>query len=166
MRRPESARAKRLAPELWRFKPRNVTNCFWRLAQAISCAIVRHCCSKRRQGVCPSNCETHKRPFVNRRSRLESVAARVDSNVFQEKRMKMLSQLGMFAAALVCLFLSPSHAVAQDKDEKGGDKKPEQSGEAGEKPKEEISVTDHTIKIGGEKFSYKCNPPKILLKGE
>ena len=33
--------------------------------------------------------------------------------------MKKLSQLGMFAAALACLFLSPSYAVAQDKDEKG-----------------------------------------------
>ncbi len=80
--------------------------------------------------------------------------------------MKKLSQLGMFAAAVACLFLSPSYAVAQDKDEKGGDKKAEQSGEAGEKPKEEISVTDHTIKIGGQTIPYKATAQTILLKDE
>src|SRR5205814_5796127 len=89
-----------------------------------------------------------------------------DSNVFQEKRMKKLSQLGMFAAALACLFLSPSYAVAQDKDEKSGDKKAEQSGEAGEKPKEEISVTDHSIKIGGQTIPYKATAQTILLKDD
>ncbi len=68
--------------------------------------------------------------------------------------MKKLSQLGMFAAA------------AQDKDEKAGDKKAEQGGDAGEKPKEEISVTDHTIKIGGQTIPYKATAQTILLKDE
>src|SRR6476660_7028073 len=79
--------------------------------------------------------------------------------------MTKLSQLGMFAAAFSCLVLSPSYAVAQDKDEKSGDKKAE-SGDAGEKPKEEISVTDHTIKIGGQTIPYKATAQTILLKDE
>jgi len=37
---------------------------------------------------------------------------------------------------------------------------------AGEKPKEEISVTDHTIKIGGQTIPYKATAQTILLKDE
>src|SRR5215470_15986663 len=85
---------------------------------------------------------------------------------FQENRMRKLSQLGMTAILAVCVVLWPVGSRAQDKEEKTSDKKPDQAADAGEKPKEEISVTDHAIKIGGQTIPYKATAQTILLKDD
>jgi len=81
--------------------------------------------------------------------------------------MKKRSQLGILAALFAVSFALtwPGSSRAQEKDEKGGDKKAEQA-DTGEKPKEEISVTDHTIKISGQTISYKATAQTILLKDD
>src|SRR5215475_11295767 len=78
--------------------------------------------------------------------------------------MNRRSRLGVWAAFFACLCFSPNFSYAQDKDDKS-DKKAEQQ-ESGEKPKEEISVTDHTIKIGGQTIPYKATAQTILLKDD
>src|SRR5262249_16267069 len=78
--------------------------------------------------------------------------------------MNKRSRLGILAAIFACTCFWPNLSYAQEKDDKG-DKK-EQQGESGEKPKEEISVTDHTIKIGGQTIPYKAAAQTILLKDE
>jgi len=81
--------------------------------------------------------------------------------------MKKRSQLGILAALFACAFalMWPGPSRAQEKDEKGGEKKAEQA-DTGEKPKEEISVTDHTIKISGQTIPYKATAQTILLKDD
>jgi carboxypeptidase C (cathepsin A) len=71
----------------------------------------------------------------------------------------------LFASILVMRLASPS-LRAQDHP-------PEQDAKAAEKekpaepaPKEESSVTDHTLKIGGQSIAYKATASTILLKNE
>ena len=78
--------------------------------------------------------------------------------------MKRLSQLGMLL--LVAIALWPIASYAQEKDEKAGDKKADQAADTGEKPKEELSITEHTIKIGGQTIPYKATAQTVLLKDE
>src|SRR5262249_32129182 len=78
--------------------------------------------------------------------------------------MNKRSRLGIFGAVFACMCFWPNLTCAQEKDDKG-DKK-EQQAESGEKPKEEISVTGHTIKIGGQTIPYKATAQTILLKDE
>src|SRR5215813_3120642 len=78
--------------------------------------------------------------------------------------MNKRSRLGMVAAIFACTCFWPNLLNAQEKDDKG-DKKDQQA-EPAEKPKEEISVTEHTIKIGGQTIPYKATAQTILLKDE
>src|SRR5689334_19514054 len=78
--------------------------------------------------------------------------------------MKRLSQLGMLL--LVAIALWPIASYPQEKDEKAGDKKADQAADTGEKPKEELSITEHTIKIGGQTIPYKATAQTVLLKDE
>ena len=80
--------------------------------------------------------------------------------------MSKRARLGILAAMFVCGLIWPTLSLAQEKDEKGGEKKTEQSADTGEKPKEEISVTEHTIKVGGQTISYKATAQTILLKDD
>jgi carboxypeptidase C (cathepsin A) len=54
--------------------------------------------------------------------------------------------------------------VAQEKESKPAEKPAETP--PGPPPKEESSVTDHTIKIGGQTISYKATAATILIKNE
>lgn len=78
--------------------------------------------------------------------------------------MKKISRFAALAALLFCIATAvPSRA--QEKDDKG-DKDQAKSAEPAEKPKEESSVTDHTIKIGGQTIPYKATAQTIMLKNE
>src|SRR5258708_19582711 len=55
-------------------------------------------------------------------------------------------------------------ALAQEKDAKPAEKPAEAAPAA--PPKEESSVTDHSIKIGGQTIPYKATAATILLKNE
>ena len=74
----------------------------------------------------------------------------------------------LFASAgftLLAMVSPGSRAQEKDKDAKSSDK--EKSTETAPKePKEESSVTDHTMKIGGQAISYKATASMILLKNE
>jgi len=73
----------------------------------------------------------------------------------------------MLATIFACaLLVRPALSLSQEKDEKGGEKKAEQSADTAEKPKEEISVTEHTIKVGGQTIPYKATAQTILLKDD
>ena len=79
--------------------------------------------------------------------------------------MNRLSRFGMFAAMFALVLNAPAFLSAQDKpDDKAAadkDKKPE-----GPPPKEESSVTDHTIKLGSQTIPYKATAQTILLKDD
>lgn len=69
------------------------------------------------------------------------------------------------AAALFFALHSPvSIAQEQDKDQKSVEKPVDKSHEPA--PKEESSVTDHSIKIGGQTVPYKATAGSMLLKNE
>src|SRR5271155_1312249 len=57
----------------------------------------------------------------------------------------------------------PFSLLAQDKDAKPADKPADAAAPA---PKEESSVTEHSIKIGGQTIPYKATAATILLKNE
>lgn len=65
--------------------------------------------------------------------------------------------------AVLCAFMLQPPLCAQDKDDKSADKKTEK---APEPAKEESSVTDHTIRIGGQTIPYKATAQTILLKND
>ncbi len=80
--------------------------------------------------------------------------------------MRKLSRFGMMAFLAASVVLWPATLSAQEKDEKPGDKKSDQTAEAGEKPKEEISITEHSIKIGSQTIPYKATAQTILLRDD
>jgi carboxypeptidase C (cathepsin A) len=55
---------------------------------------------------------------------------------------------------------------AQEKDAKQGEKPADAAAAAAPAPNEESSVTDHTIKIGGQTIPYKATAQTILLKDD
>src|SRR5262249_711586 len=61
-----------------------------------------------------------------------------------------------------CLAAATTGLVAEDKDAKPADK----PADAAATPKEESSVTDHSIAIGGRAIPYKATASTILLKNE
>ena len=75
-------------------------------------------------------------------------------------RVKNLSALLALALSLSTI---TAKAWAQEKEAKAGDKPAEA---AAAPAKEESSVTDHTIKIGGQSIPYKATAQTILLKDE
>src|SRR5258708_636981 len=76
-------------------------------------------------------------------------------------RVKNLSVLLTLALSMIAI---AAGARAQDKDAKPADKPAEAAPAA--PPKEESSVTDHSIKIGGQTIAYKATAATILLKNE
>src|SRR2546430_12306573 len=76
-------------------------------------------------------------------------------------RARNLSVLLALALAMTAI---ATGVRAQDKDAKPADKPGEAVAAA--PPKEESSVTDHSIKIGGQVISYKATAATILLKNE
>src|SRR5258708_22028310 len=76
-------------------------------------------------------------------------------------RVNNLSVLLAFALSAPGL---TAGARAQDKDAKPAEK-PAETGAAAP-PKEESSVTDHIIKLGGQTIPYKATAATILLKNE
>src|SRR5712675_1998690 len=71
--------------------------------------------------------------------------------------------LGILWALAACAMVATPGLRAEDKDTKPADK-PADSASA--TPKEESSVTDHSITIGGRAIPYKATASTILLKGE
>jgi carboxypeptidase C (cathepsin A) len=78
--------------------------------------------------------------------------------------MNRVSRYGMFALFFACLAMSPVLMPAQEKDDKAADK--DKKPVEGPPAKEESSVTDHTIKLGGQTIPYKATAQTILLKDE
>jgi hypothetical protein len=58
----------------------------------------------------------------------------------------------------------PIFADAQEKDDKAADK--DKKPADGPPPKEESSLTDHSIKLGSQAISYKATAQTILLKDD
>jgi carboxypeptidase C (cathepsin A) len=73
---------------------------------------------------------------------------------------------GCLLAFALCAAWTAPGARAQDDKEKAEQKQAEKAAEPGEKPKEEVSVTDHTIRIGVQTIPYKATAQTILLKNE
>jgi carboxypeptidase C (cathepsin A) len=78
----------------------------------------------------------------------------------------MKSQEGFrrLLAVAFCMIALSTGLSAQEKETKPADKPAEAP--AAPAPKEESSVTDHTIKIGGQTIPYKATAATILLKNE
>ena len=80
-------------------------------------------------------------------------------------RVKMIrvQNLGVLLVAGMALGASALRVCAQEKDAKTGEKPPEAPAAP---PKEESSVTDHSIKIGGQTIPYKATAATVLLKND
>jgi len=78
--------------------------------------------------------------------------------------MNRLSRSGIPALLFACILVMPAVLHSQEKDEKAADKdkKPAETAP----PKEESSVTDHTIKLGNQTIPYKVTAQTILLKDD
>src|SRR5271169_2234523 len=77
----------------------------------------------------------------------------------------------MFALVVVTIFLvlgQASQVAAQEPEKSEKDAKPEAKSDAkpAPEPKEESSVTDHTIKIGGQTIAYKATASTTLIKDD
>ena len=77
--------------------------------------------------------------------------------------MIRVKNLGAWFTIALCLAVVPTNIRSQEKDAKAGEKS---ETPAGPPPKEESSVTDHTIKIGGQTIPYKATAATILIKNE
>jgi carboxypeptidase C (cathepsin A) len=83
-----------------------------------------------------------------------------------EEKLRMNRNLwltALCAAVLLCPLTVCNSA--QEKDTKPAEKAPEKAAESAP-PKEESSITDHSIKIGGQTIPYKATAGTILLKNE
>ena len=78
--------------------------------------------------------------------------------------MRILKHCTFLLALVLCLMAMPFGIRAQEKDAKPADK-PADAAPA-PAPKEESSVTDHSIKIGTQTIPYKATAATILLKNE
>lgn len=76
----------------------------------------------------------------------------------------MMKRIWILAAATALLFLVLPARLAAQAPEK--DSKPAEAKSAGEAPKEESSVTEHSIRIGGQVIPYKATAATILLKDD
>src|SRR5271169_5030782 len=77
--------------------------------------------------------------------------------------------LGLGAIALVLIFGQAARIAAQEpaKDAKAADAKPADAKATPDAPpKEETSVTDHTIRIGDQTINYKATASTTLLKDD
>src|SRR5437667_1616729 len=78
--------------------------------------------------------------------------------MIRARNLSVLLTLALFLTTIA------TRVRAQDKDAKPADKPAEAVSAA--PPKEESSVTDHSIKISGQAISYKATAATILLKNE
>jgi len=78
--------------------------------------------------------------------------------------MIRMKNVGVLLALAFSLIASIAGLRAQEKDAKPADKPAEAAAPA--PAKEESSVTDHTIRIGGQTIPYKATAATILLKNE
>ncbi len=84
-------------------------------------------------------------------------------------KMKSPVKLWLMAAFVLLAMAAPGMVAAQDKDkDKDKEGKPAETPASGAAaaPKEESSVTDHSIKIGGQSIPYKATAQTILLKDD
>jgi carboxypeptidase C (cathepsin A) len=79
--------------------------------------------------------------------------------------MRQLYRPAILASLLLWALACLPAVHAQDKEEKSTEKKAEKSAEAAP-AKEESSVTEHTIRIGGQVIPYKATAQTILLKND
>jgi carboxypeptidase C (cathepsin A) len=79
--------------------------------------------------------------------------------------MNRPSRLAIFALLLACAVPAPGLLRAQEKPEEKAAEKEKKPPE-GPAPKEESSVTEHTIKLGGQTVPYKATAQTIQLKDE
>src|SRR5580704_2542610 len=77
-----------------------------------------------------------------------------------------ISKCCKFALVSALFFALPLSVPAQDKDAKPADKPADAAAAATPAPKEESSVTDHSIKLGSQTVPYKATAATILLKNE
>ena len=70
----------------------------------------------------------------------------------------------LFLVIILCALIFPLGLAAQEKEAKPAEKPADQAPPAA--PKEESSVTDHTIKLGGQTIPYKATAQTILLKND
>jgi carboxypeptidase C (cathepsin A) len=85
------------------------------------------------------------------------------------KTMKFVLGLGAIALALILGLASRSVAQAPAPDAKAPDAKPADAKPAAPDavpPKEETSITDHTIRLGGQTIAYKATASTTLLKDD
>src|SRR6266478_6256088 len=84
--------------------------------------------------------------------------------------MVMMKRILSFGGVALFLSLSyPARVAAQEpaKDAKPADTKPADAKPGPEAPpKEESSVSDHTIRLGGQTIAYKATASTILLKDD
>jgi len=78
--------------------------------------------------------------------------------------MIRVKNLGVLLALAFSMTANVAGALAQEKDAKPADKPADATPAA--PPKEESSVTDHSIRIGGQTIPYKATAATILLKNE
>src|SRR5438309_9740455 len=78
--------------------------------------------------------------------------------------MIRVKNLSVLLALILSMALIVPGGRAQEKDAKPAEKPAEAAPAA--PPKEESSVTDHTIRIGGQTIPYKATAATILLKNE
>src|SRR5882672_5063959 len=82
----------------------------------------------------------------------------------KERIMIRVKNLTLLPALTVLMGMISTGLWAQEKDAKPSDKPAEAAAPA--PAKEESSITDHTIKIGGQTIPYKATAATILLKNE
>ncbi len=78
--------------------------------------------------------------------------------------MNPVTRLTLLCAAASLFAFAPANSFAQEKESKPLPKNPPEPAAA--PPKEESSVTDHSIKIGGQSIPYKATVGSMLLKNE
>jgi carboxypeptidase C (cathepsin A) len=79
--------------------------------------------------------------------------------------MRKIFPFGILATLVIFLAAWQPAANAQEKEQKSATKKEEETAET-KVPKEESSVTEHTIRLGGQTIPYKATAQTILIKDE
>ena len=74
--------------------------------------------------------------------------------------MTLAIRLTLLCAVATLFAFAPANSLAQEKESKPGEKSAEP---AAAPPKEESSVTDHSIKIAGQSIPYKATVGSLLL---
>ncbi len=81
--------------------------------------------------------------------------------------IKPKNVLALIVVALLLALSHPSHLAAQEPDKSEKSEKESQSeAKPAPEPKEESSVTEHTIKIGGQTIAYKATASTTLIKDD